>query len=64
MGKLFLEKGNSNLLPLVYKMGVVMDSRFENGGISLRIRGKRENLQKIRKLDGGFKLEFLLPQPS
>jgi GTP-binding protein HflX len=62
--RLFLEKGNSDLLPLVYKMGVVMDSRFENGGISLRIRGKKENLQKIRKLDGGFKLEFLLPQPS
>ena len=62
--RLFLEKGNSDLLPLVYKMGVVTDSRFENGGISLRIRGKKENLQKIRKLDGGFKLEFLLPQPS
>ncbi|MGB2803823.1 MAG: GTPase HflX [Candidatus Zixiibacteriota bacterium] len=62
--RLFLEKGNSDLLPLVYKMGVVMDSRFENGGISLRIKGKRENLQKIRKLDGGFRLEFLLPQPS
>ncbi len=62
--RLFLEKGNSDLLPLVYKMGVVMESRFENGGISLRIRGKKENLQKIRKLDGGFKLEFLLPQPS
>lgn len=62
--RLFLEKGNSDLLPLVYKMGVVMDSRFENEGISLRIRGKRENLQKIRKLDGGFKLEFVLPQPS
>jgi GTP-binding protein HflX len=62
--RLFLEKGNSELLPLVYKMGVVMDSRFENGGISLRIRGKRENLQKIRKLDGGFRLEFVLSQPS
>ena len=62
--KLFLDKDNSALLPLVYKMGVVMDSRFENGGISLRIRGKRENLQKVRKLDGGFKLEFSVPQPS
>ena len=62
--RLFLEKGNSDLLPYIYKMGVVMDSRFENGGISLRIRGKRENLQKIRKLDGGFKLEFLVSQPS
>jgi GTP-binding protein HflX len=62
--RLFLEKGNSDLLPFVYKMGVVMESRFENGGISLRIRGKKENLQKIRKLDGGFRLEFLAPQPS
>ncbi|MGB7062925.1 MAG: GTPase HflX [Candidatus Zixiibacteriota bacterium] len=56
--RIYLEKGNSDLLPLVYKMGVVMESRFEKGGISLRIRGKRENLQKIRKLNCGLKLKF------
>lgn len=56
--RIYLEKGNSDLLPYVYKMGVVMESRFENGGISLRIRGKKENLQKIRKLNCGLKLKF------
>ena len=62
--RLFLEKGNSALLPYVYKMGVVMESRFENGGISLRIRGKKENLQKIRRTAGGARLKFQLPQAS
>jgi GTP-binding protein HflX len=59
---LFLDNGKSNLLPRVYKMGVVTESRFEKDGIRLRVRGKRENLQKIRKLDTGLKLKFLVPQ--
>ncbi len=59
---LFLDNGKSNLLPRVYKMGVVTESRFEKDGILLRVRGKRESLQKIRKLDTGLKLKFLVPQ--
>jgi GTP-binding protein HflX len=59
---LFLDNGRSNLLPRVYKMGVVTESRFQKGGIRLRIRGKREDLQRLRKLDGGLKLQFL-PSP-
>jgi GTP-binding protein HflX len=61
---LYLDNGDSHLLPRVYKMGVVTESRFEKEGVRLRIRGKRENLQKIRKLDGGLKLRFLVPQHS
>lgn len=56
---LYLANGNSDLLPYVYKMGVVTQSKFEKEGIRLRIRGKRENLQKIRKLNGELKLKFL-----
>jgi GTP-binding protein HflX len=59
---LFLDNGNSNLLPRVYKMGVVTESRFDGGGIQLRLRGKRENLQKIRKLDGVLRLQFSAPR--
>ena len=61
---LYLDNGDSHLLPRVYKMGVVTESRFEKEGVRLRIRGKRENLKKIRKLDGGLKMRFLLPQRS
>jgi len=56
---LYLGDGNSDLLPHVYKLGVVTESKFEKEGIRLRIRGKRENLQKIRKLNGELKLKFL-----
>jgi GTP-binding protein HflX len=56
---LYLANGNSDLLPYVYKMGVVTQSKFEKEGIRLRIRGKRENLQKIRKLNSELKLKFL-----
>jgi len=56
---LYLKNGNSTLLPLVYKMGVVTESKFEKEGISLRIRGKKENLQKISKLSSGLRMKFL-----
>jgi len=57
---LYLENGNSDLLPYVYKMGVVTESKFEKEGMCLRIRGKRENLHRIRKLNSGLKLKFLV----
>jgi len=57
---LYLENGNSDVLPYVYKMGVVMESKFQKEGIRLRIRGKRENLWRIRKLNSGLKLKFLV----
>lgn len=57
---LYLGNGNSDLLPYVYKMGVVMESKFEKDGIRLRIRGKRGKLQRIRRLNSGLKLKFLV----
>jgi GTP-binding protein HflX len=57
---LYLGNGNSDLLPYVYKMGVVMESKFEKDGICLRIRGKREKLQRIRRSNGGLRLKFLV----
>ena len=56
---LYIGNGNSDLLSHVYKLGVVTESKFEKEGIRLRIRGKRENLQRIRKLNGELKLKFL-----
>lgn len=56
---LYLGNGDSDLLPQVYKIGVVTESKFDKGGMRLRIRGKRENLQRIRKLNGELKLRFL-----
>jgi GTP-binding protein HflX len=61
---LYLDNGSSDLLPRVYKMGVVTESKFEKEGIRLRIRGKRENLRKIQKLDDRLSLKFLASQPS
>ncbi|MCK4404571.1 MAG: GTPase HflX [candidate division Zixibacteria bacterium] len=57
---LYLDNGNSDLLPYVYKMGIVTESKFEKDGIRLRIRGKREKLQRIRRLNSGLKLKFLV----
>ena len=57
---LYLGNGNSNLLPHVYKIGVVLESKFEKEGIRLRIKGKRKNLYRIRKLNSGLKLKFLI----
>lgn len=56
---LFVDNGNSDLLPRVYKMGVVTESIFDKKGIRLRIRGRRENLQRIKKLDAELQLKFL-----
>jgi len=56
---LYVGNGNSDLLPHVYKIGIVTESKFEKEGICLRIKGKRENLQKIRKLNSELKLKFL-----
>jgi 50S ribosomal subunit-associated GTPase HflX len=56
---LFLENGNSDLLPRIYRYGVVTESRFEKGGISLKIRGKRENIKKLRRLDDGIKIKLI-----
>ncbi len=56
---LYVGNGNSDLLPHVYKIGIVTESKFEKEGIRLRIKGKRENLQKIRKLNSQLKLKFL-----
>jgi GTP-binding protein HflX len=53
---LFLDNANLDLLPSFYKMGVVTESRFEGDGIRLKIRGKRKDLEKIRKLNGKVKL--------
>ncbi len=56
---LYMKDKHSDLLCWVYKMGVVMESRFEKGGIRLRIRGKTDDLKRIRKLNSGVKLKFL-----
>jgi GTP-binding protein HflX len=57
---LYLENGDSDLLPHVYKLGVVTESTFEKEGIRLRVRGKMENLKKIKRLNGDLKLRFLV----
>jgi len=56
---LYLENGNSDLLPQIYKICVVTESRFEKNGITLKLRGKRENLQKISNLSSGLRMRFL-----
>jgi GTP-binding protein HflX len=55
---LFLENGNSDLLPRIYRYGVVTESRFEKDGISLKIRGKRDNLKKLSQLDNRLKIKY------
>jgi hypothetical protein len=37
-------------------MGVVTESKFEGDGIRLKIKGKRKDLEKIKKLNGKVKL--------
>jgi GTP-binding protein HflX len=56
---LFLENGNSDLLPRIYRYGVVTESRFEKDGISLKIRGKRESLKKLSQLHSSIKMRYL-----
>ena len=55
----YLENVNSDLLPQVYKFGVVTESRFEKDEICLKIKGKKENLQKFVRLHRGIKIEYL-----
>ena len=54
-----LKNGNSDLLPQVYKSGVVTESHFEKDSICLKIRGKKENLQKLSRLHQGVTMKFL-----
>jgi GTP-binding protein HflX len=56
---LFLDNANLDLLPSFYKMGVVTESRFEGDGIRLRIKGKKKDLEKLRKLNGKVKLKLI-----
>jgi len=56
---LFLDNANLDLLPSFYKMGVVTESKFEGNRIRLRIKGKKKDLQKIRKLNGKVKLKLI-----
>jgi hypothetical protein len=46
-------------LPAFYKMGVVTESKFEGTRIRLRIRGKKRDLERIRKLNGKVKLKLI-----
>ncbi|MGB8657416.1 MAG: GTPase HflX [Candidatus Zixiibacteriota bacterium] len=56
---LYLDNKDSDLLPCIYKMGVVAESKLEKCGISLRIRGRKANLLRIGKMDSRLKLRFL-----
>jgi GTP-binding protein HflX len=56
---LFLDKVHLDLLPSFYKIGVVTESKFEGEGLRIRIKGKRKDLEKIKKLNGGVKLKFI-----
>jgi GTP-binding protein HflX len=56
---LFLDGANLELLPSFYKIGVVTESKFEGNGIRLKIKGKKRDLEKIRKLDEGVELELI-----
>jgi GTP-binding protein HflX len=55
----YLENSNSDLLPQVYKSGVVTESRFEKDNVCLKIKGKKENLNKLIRLNSGIKIEYL-----
>jgi GTP-binding protein HflX len=52
----FIDSANLDLLPSFYKMGVVTESKFEGDGIRLKIKGKKKDLEKIKKLNGKVKL--------
>jgi GTP-binding protein HflX len=56
---LFLDNADLDLLPSFYKIGVVTESRFEGNGIRLKIKGKKKDLEKIRKLNGRVELKFV-----
>ncbi len=40
-------------------MGVVTESKFEGNRVRLRIKGKRRDLEKIRKLNEKVKLKLI-----
>jgi GTP-binding protein HflX len=56
---LFLNNADLDLLPSFYKMGVVTESKFEGTRIRLRIRGKKRDLERIRKLNGKVRLKLI-----
>ena len=56
---LFLSNANLDLLPSFYKRGVVTESKFEGNRIRLRIKGKRTDLERIRKLNGEVELKLI-----
>ena len=56
---LFLDNANLDLLPSFYKIGVVTESKFEGNGIRLKIKGKKKDLEKIRKLNGKVGLKLI-----
>jgi GTP-binding protein HflX len=56
---LFLDNAHLDLLPSFYKMGVVTESKFEGNRIRLKIKGKKKDLEKIRKLNGRVKLKLI-----
>ena len=55
----YLKNVNSDLLPHVYKSGVVTESRFEKDNICLKLKGKRENLEKLSGLHQDIKVKFI-----
>jgi len=56
---LFLSNADLDLLPSFYKLGVVTESKFEGNRIRLRIKGKRKNLERIKKLNGRVELKLI-----
>lgn len=56
---LFLDNANLDLLPSFYKMGVITESKFEGNRIRLRIKGKKKDLEKIRRLNGRVELKLI-----
>ncbi len=56
---LFLDNADLDLLPSFYKIGVITESEFDGNRLRLKIRGKRRDLEKIRKLNGRVELKLI-----
>ncbi len=56
---LFLDNADLNLLPCLYKMGVVTESKFEGTRIRLKIKGRKKDLERISKLNGRVELKLI-----
>jgi GTP-binding protein HflX len=56
---LFLDNASLDLLPSFYKIGVVTESKFEGDGIKLKIKGKKKDLERIKKLNGNVRLKLI-----